>query len=460
MTERNPDGGYAGITDWTGRDVPAMWRMLADQRTDAHWRQVNGWRKTYQLAEAHLARLRGYRAELARSWPPDRNAAARAYLDRLDQLISSVAETHEVASANYTTVAAATGAIDAARADLAKIHSEYAAKQQIRDRFEQQSAALASAGYQPWRKPPVSDAELEELNVRGRAVLAGLSNELVQAQAQIRQPTPYVRPPTNDRSDSDIYGTSGPPPLPSIVPVPSGGSSASTSSGNRLGRTPAVGHFSPALAEPASGPVLNGIGTPTPDAPVIPAPDVSPVGPHPSRIIAALDGGPQVPPLSGLPAVSGRTEPGAPTPPSSRTPLPGEAEGVSRPATQPLARALPPGGVIGGAPPALGHMTPSTQTRRINPVGGMLSGGGAGTTPAGRAGSRPLGPVSRPVFSGLPEALSASWPGYPASTPANRADPAWEPDRSWKTNPGVPPVMLPPAEPGPIDPGPAIGLDR
>src|SRR6185312_16707178 len=54
-------------------------------------------------------------------------------------------------------------------------------------------------------------------------------------------------------------------------------------------------------------------------------------------------------------------------------------------------RSMPPGGLIGGAPGlGLGQPGPgSAPVRRVNPVGGVIGGGGAGTAPAGSAGSRP-----------------------------------------------------------------------
>ena len=39
------DGGGYGGTDWNGHDVRHMWRMVENQQTDGHWRQVSGWRK-------------------------------------------------------------------------------------------------------------------------------------------------------------------------------------------------------------------------------------------------------------------------------------------------------------------------------------------------------------------------------------------------------------------------------
>lgn len=111
----------------------------------AHWKQVAGWRKICDLAQTHLSRLREYRRGLAEAWPPATNAAARAYLAELDELIDKVRRTHDAAAANYTALAAATQAISGTRARLKTIHEEYAAKLQQKQAYE------ATA---PTRRPP------------------------------------------------------------------------------------------------------------------------------------------------------------------------------------------------------------------------------------------------------------------------------------------------------------------
>lgn len=65
-----------------------------------------------------------------------------------------------------------------------------------------------------------------------------------------------------------------------------------------------------------------------------------------------------------------------------------------------------------------------------------------------------------PPFGGAPGTT-----GGPAGRPARRereeCEPLrWDPDHPWETERGVAPVIRPPNEAGPIDPGPAIGLSR
>ena len=70
-------GRSGGLTDWHLMDVASMWACLKDQDTTNQWRQVAGWRKVCDLAEAHLGRLQAYRRGLAEAWPPETNAASR-----------------------------------------------------------------------------------------------------------------------------------------------------------------------------------------------------------------------------------------------------------------------------------------------------------------------------------------------------------------------------------------------
>ncbi|MFC7548258.1 hypothetical protein [Plantactinospora sp. GCM10030261] len=409
-------------TDWSRHDVPSMWRILEPQRTDAQWRQVAGWRRTAELASSHVGRLRSYREAVARAWSPERSPAARAYLTRLDHLIESVTRTAEVASANYTVLAATTGAIAASRDRLEKIHQEYVEMRHARETYERQRAELAAIGYHPWRPAPVTEAEVEQLNDRARNVMIALSGELTQARSQIRQPPTYNRRPSFDVANPDVYGESEPPSIPPIVPVPTGA--------QRSAKAPvtAAGLATP----PGSGPVLTGASEPAmmtgsvrayglaSSGPFIPAPSMN----HELPVVP-----PQVvPPATGSRPVVTPPSVGSLMPGPLRTPA-GEGSGPGR--------ALPPGGVISGVPQVAG----TAPARQVNPVGGVL-GSPTVPTPAGRPSSSPPTPLGYP-----PAALGSD---------GQRSGPS----RQWRTASGVPPVIHPPPEPRRADPGPAIGLDQ
>lgn len=437
-----------------------MWACLQDQHTTGQWKQVAGWRKVCDLALAHLSRLREYRRGLAEAWPPETNAAARAYLGELDQLIDQVQRTHDAAAANYDALAAATRAIGSTRAELQPLHDEYAEKLRQKRAYETILAdPKAVAGSRLPEKPPVTDAELEQLNVRARGLMTGLSSELQQAQVMLQRP-PVVRRPGVGTSDPDVYsGAADTPVIPPIVPVPISSPAKRPLRADSSAKGPVA-----APTAPGVGPILGGASAAV--APLTPSPPnaMGPVAPASSS--TGFGPPPAFPPIT--PSEQRRS--GSPVNerlgPFQRP----TAEGHVPPSP---ARPMQSGGLIGGVP-GTGLGQPSSRPlppRRINPVGGVIGGGGAGTAPSGAAGSRPgigrgqLGGHVAPPFGGSP--MGGAFNGGDAGRPRNgylqeRGDgsPPWDPDNPWETDQGVSPVVRPPDDPGPIDPGPAIGLDR
>lgn len=435
-----------------------MWACLQDHDTTNHWKQVAGWRKVCDLARAHLSRLQEYRKGLAEAWPPETNEAARAYVRELDELIDKVQRTHDAASANYTALSAATQAISATRAELKKIYETYAVKVQEKRTYEATLADPKAAMGSRVPDRPVTDADLERLNVQARGIMYGLSGELQHAQVMLQKPPP-VRPGRSP-GDPDAYGSpSAAPVIPPIVPLPVATSTAAPSVNGPMKPVQPVEK----PTAPNIGPVLGGAGTglaPPPANPGLPATTPSTTPSNPPLGAGAM---PRLP--------TGTSRPGA-TGPFGR-PVPG---GVGSPAhsTPPAAgRPMPPGGLIGGTP-GMGLSQPggsSNQPRRVNPIGGLIGGGGAGTAPTGGAGSRPGGgrfgigqsmpPIGGPAGSqtGLSGASGVSC--QPKRRERNAEESRhWDPDRPWETDQGVAPVVRPPEEEGPIDPGPAIGLPR
>ncbi|RKN23683.1 hypothetical protein D7147_01115 [Micromonospora musae] len=454
MIERG-SGRTSSLTDWHRMDVNSMWACLQDHDTANHWKQVAGWRKICDLAQAHLSRLQEYRRGLAAAWPPASNTAALAYLSQLDELIDKVRRTHDAAATNYTALAAATQAIGGTRTRLQKIHEEYAAKLQQKRAYEATAADPKAAMGSRVTDRPVTDADLEQLNVQARGIMYGLSTELQQAQAALRQPPVPTRPPRQS-DNPDVYGSIPTPAIPPIVPVPV--------------RPPALtkpvppsrGTVRPTATPPSlSGPVLGAadrstippakIGTPTTPPPVDPNSLPSLPSGTPSR--PSIRNGLGLPPnASGKLSMSDRN-----LPPATSS------------STQP--RATPFGGLIGNPPGSgVGNRTSNdSQAGRANPIGGVIGGGGAGTAPAGGAGSRPGGgrgfgtPSFGAATNPAPGTFSSRGEVSHRTTPwGSDADKArrWDPTNPWQVDRGVDPVVLPPGEDGPTDPGPAIGLDR
>lgn len=398
---------YAG-TDWSQHNAASMWTLLEQQRTENHWRQVSAWRKTYELTSAHMSRLLAYRDRLAAVWPPEKSPAAAAYLSRLDQLIAHVRQTYEVATANYTTLAATIGALDTARSKMKKIHDEYVAMQRANQMHERAIAELPEDHVgRLTAKPPVSEAEFEKVNIRARSIMFDLSHTLLEAKAQIKQPTRYV--PRTQLDGGDDYGFGGTPPvIPPITAIPTPAGPPITA---RPPATPA-----PVTPPTGTGPVLGGAAPVIGPAPVTPpGPNLVPSGP-PSNVI----GSPMVPPTPGLAG-----------------PL---ALGPSgKPSAGAIPRAVPPGGVIGGPPAAGFGQSQTAPSRRVNPVGGVING--------------------QPVGGMLPAQPNQSM-GSGARRQRDEYGRRWDPDNPWETEQGVEPVVRPPRPDGRFDPGTTIGFAR
>ncbi|MEU8327169.1 hypothetical protein [Micromonospora sp. NPDC048839] len=453
---KRDSGRTSGLTDWHLMDVNSMWACLQDHETDNHWKQVAGWRKVCDLAQTHLSRLQEYRRGLAEAWPPETSAASSTYLAELDELIDKVQRTHNAAAANYTALSAATQAIGTTRAALRKIHEEYATKSQKKQAYESMAADPKAVMGNRVTESPVSDADLERLNVQARAAMFNLSGELQQAQATLQKPPSTPSQAGKDISNPDAYGNNAAPIIPSVISVPMRDSATITPS-SKLGTT-----TTSAPTANGGGPILGGTGTGvTPNLNSI-TPSSASTSP-PSTYQSVMP--PAPPPISRTPASNQRLggPPGKLIPNSPSGPLRG-------PASEPL-RATPPGGVIGGAPgaPARQPENTSNPSRRVNPVGGVIGGGGAGTAPTGAAGSRPSAGRGFSSTHGMPPIGGAPGIWGPGSGGAGRlgrreddtTEPRhWDPDNPWETQRGVNPVVLPPDDDGPVDPGPAIGMGR
>nr|WP_088973513.1 hypothetical protein [Micromonospora siamensis] len=499
-------------------DVLSMWACIQDHDTANHWRQVSGWVKVCDLAQLHLGRLQTYREGLAQAWPPETSAASRSYLTELDGLIDRVRRTHDAASANLKALSGATRAIDDARSRLRPLFDEYVAKLGQKQAYEETANdPKAVLGSRLPTTPPVTEADLQRLDVQARSVMYSLSGELQQAQVTLRQPPPLARSP-KQVDDPDLYGGPQAPvippivamPLPAIQPSPISRTTTSARSattpkapnvGPVLGGGSVAHTVSPTQPTPIApipvtgpGPVLGGAGPALASPATPPLPSTTP--PAPPTITTGPGLPPALPPITGS---TGRT--GTPGPlrgqpgPMSRTVGSGNGTPHVPPTAQP--RAMPPGGLIGGTPAmGLGQPGASNPPRRVNPVGGVIGGGSAGTGPSGSAGSRPgagrggqlgaahgMSPLggapiagggrgtggARPHISGGPFGSGGNTATHGvqgAPSPPGRRDGEteerrrWDPDHPWETDEGVAPVVRPPEDEGPIDPGPAIGFGR
>lgn len=396
--DRSGVPGAPARTSWYDRDLPTMWRVLENQQSDDHWRLVIGWRKAAELTATHLRRLEQYRTNLAGVWPADRNAAAAAYVARLDFLIQNVRTTHEVAAANYSTLAATVGALAAARRDLKPLHDEYVAKSRALKEYTD-LATFNAAAEAPTAigAAPAGAQDLERLNSRARAIMYTLSHTLVEAEAAIRQPPTY-RPTTHwDQGVPDVYGNNG-------KRAPASPIDAQQPPAQQQERNSWDGRYSPTTTPLAdagtSGPSASGLSQKT------------------LRGSTANDGH----------ANSNRLL--SSTGPADRRIPPGSTQ-----------QGALPGSVI-GAKPVVDRPPASRAAIRVNPIGGVIEGKGV-REPANPSSAIP------PVLGGM------------SRNPTERKGRTSEgiTDTTWETLQGVPPVIEP-RRPVRHDPGPAIGLDR
>ncbi len=323
-------GGYGG-TNWFAYDVRSMWSVISGQEADSHWDLVAGWRRSYELTGEHLGRMKTYRQNLAQAWPPEKNAAAAAYIAQLDEMIGNLQETYDAAAANYSTFATAIGAISTARYELKAIYDEYIANQGRIEQYEAAKAAATTASTPsgtptPSPKPqaspvpgspPVSAAQQEQLNNKARSLMYKLSGTLIEARAQIKQPTPYRDPNQRERPSSENPELGGaPPPIPPIIPqsiAPLG--SVDAASGARTATPPTSHPLGTGVSgSSTSGPMLGGTSPGT-----VIAPSAPPVtnAPNPTPVTLPTSGGTALPagglarrPVGEVAVVAGLPAPG------------------------------------------------------------------------------------------------------------------------------------------------------
>ncbi|MDT5040462.1 MAG: hypothetical protein QOE51_1447 [Actinoplanes sp.] len=454
-------GGYSG-TNWFGHDVVSMWQQVSSGATDAHYEVSLGWKRTAELTSTHLSRVTEYRNNLAAAWPPKQGSASEAYVAQLNMLITSLTETEKAASANYAAFSSVVSSLADARRTIEPLYTEYVANQQSISHWQAaKDAALvpltptASSSSTPTpspspqaspvpSSPPVSSARQEQLNNLARSAMYDLSSAVISGQAALQKPQPYA-PKVIDldgggnSNEDNSPGTLVPPVIPAPIPMDTGSPKQ-----HRPGDTAPV--FAPRVPN-GSGPILTGT-LPTPPA-------VS------SPVIGGLPTAPTTP--GGMPGVIGT--PGILTPvgggflPRSTLPYGGLIKPDTSLGTQPMT-AMPSGNVIGARPGTgmigqmpvggrAGGMSPS----RVNPVGGVIGsqpGAGGPMVVGSRGGSRMSG------ANGQPSSVMGQQ-GRGRRRGENEDPQRWDPDNPWLTAEGVDPIVLPPNEPGPIDPGPAIG---
>ncbi|GAA2548878.1 hypothetical protein GCM10010435_18110 [Winogradskya consettensis] len=497
LTAEGGSGGYGG-TNWNDKDVRAMWSAIEGHDTDAYFNVVTkGWQATAELIGQHISNVQDYRDNLAVAWPPSKSAASAAYIERLNELLKHLDQTLTATSTNITAVRVVMQDLAVAQIQLKPILEQYEANDKLNLAWQSQqnspsptpTPSPSPSGAKP--TPPVSSAEQEKLNYQARSIMFNLSSTVMSSHASLQEPKAYMPGSGVDigdsgekREDNNGTATLGAPFVSST-----GGSSGD--SPRSVGSTPNSSHavspvsptatvpgaqhpvvstpgVNPVVTTPGSGPVLGGVG---PGSVLTPPGGVS--APLPGGLPASgalpgvsVGGLPGVVPTSGfLPgggaiAPGGLVKPGALGAPATRTAMPSGGVIGARPGS----------GVIGQMPGAGGSPSRLGGSGRVNPVGGVI--GQQGSTPGaganGRTGAAAGGRQGGGVRSGGPQGATRSGSGNMLGQhgrSARRNDDHdemshWDPDNPWVTDEGVDPVLMPSAEAGPVDPGPAIGYRR
>jgi hypothetical protein len=430
-------GGGAGDRRerFTYMQVEAMWAMLSSHDSAPHYQALDGWRRSYELVLMHRTQVEKYKEKLITAWPPERNKAARSYVERLDHLIDSLTETYEASIANHTAYSSALVAVDDIKRKMDALQQEHAAntvalakhEEELRDRPRAYGKAIAP----PPPASPVAAGRQEELRLQAAGLMTGLSAELATAQTSLVAPRPYT-PLVRMDSSGDVYDPPGVP-IPPITSAPRSSTSSARSPRATSSRpvnkstttTPRDGSSAPE-GNPPKGPILGGTKQPV-KPPIAGAPTtVSPVTPTtgiPDSFKFTPPQSPSSPSLPRHPTTSGPPVGGAPI---GAAPTATGARGASPLHGGVIGGATPMGGAPTNRPGQLGAGTRGTQ--RINPPGGII--GNDSTSPLGRRNSSP----------GERETNSQHW----------------DPDNPWETETGMDPVLLPQPEQR-INPGPTIG---
>ena len=105
------------------------------------------------------------------------------------------------------------------------IHEEWVAKRRQKQDYDDAVAFQVDSQLPgvSLGDPPVTDADLERLNNKARAVMYDLSNTLLQSQAQLQRPTPYAPRDRIDDPTGELRRRGPAPVIPPVVPLPTPG---------------------------------------------------------------------------------------------------------------------------------------------------------------------------------------------------------------------------------------------
>jgi hypothetical protein len=386
-----------GRTDWERHTVAELAGFL-DEDLGSAWTHVRAWSGTAEMAGGYGQALRRVRDGLAKIWPPERSPAAAAYLSRMDALIASLDDMHEVAVSNGAALKGILETLEGAKRQVDQLLEQWKVNQ-----ASVPDPAYAS-GEEPWPG---------ELSRQAAQRMHETDAAVYEYGSRMVEPHPFQP---------------GPPWFDPARPVDGSGGSAGSAGGG-----------------------LSGGGRSVRPPEIAPVPSLSVSHPAESRAGAPAGSGPV---LSGGPVPGGgEVVPGGPagggqgSAPASGS-APGSGPSASWFVDTPRGRVLRAGGVIG----------PVSAPGNGFPDGAVRSGPG-GTAPP--PSSRPAA-SAEPVQSGEPgtPGVMGGMGGVGGRSGRERHRRRSEPYVEWKVPKGVPPVIEPGPEPK-HDPGPGvIGIDR
>src|SRR3954453_7497161 len=213
---RPADGaGFYQGTDFWNWDVEQMWAAVdRHEPTDEHWYLQSSWRATHELILTHKYRVEEYREKLIQAWPPDRNAAAAAYVARLDRLLASLGETYEAAGSNDGAFSGAIWAIADRRRELKKVYDQYKANQAKLSDYARAEAEFGGTGAWNAMQPEVAKAQQEHVRLQSQAstIMVGLSTEPREATGSFKAPKPYNPTWRINKASDETEGADNLPP--------------------------------------------------------------------------------------------------------------------------------------------------------------------------------------------------------------------------------------------------------
>jgi hypothetical protein len=401
-----PDGGHAADTNWSARTVGQMWNMVKDHNETLGWDQALAWMRTFELLDYHRLRIQAYRDLLVAKWPPERSPAAAAFLTQVDALLASLTQMRDAAMANGPALEQITAGISEARIKLASVHRDWAASQAKLDSYNQQVTMTKSGTPAPAPSPPpVPPGQQAALHAQAVTIMSVLGSQALESEAAMKRPPSY-QPPTTEEAPlthlgspsqrrADASRTSG---GASLHPISSMAHDSTQSDGSMPSLTGAPVMYPPSNAGTAEG---------HPAKPFIPAQSI----PADRTVVP-------IPVVQGAGADKGST---------------GRTTGFS------TRRSLSPGHIIRSSSPAAENerqlLAPGAP--KVNAVGGLI------------------GPATGEETAGVTN--TAVGAGRATGHQRGKRQRAYDLDEQWCAHKGVPPVLMPPAEPGYHDPGPILG---